>query len=289
MFLKTILFFTLSLMLMAESTLKDNYYITTDDINLSTLIPTVKNDTKLFAMQKGKQTKRVKSQALIKLLEKFGYKDFSSKHRYVKFTKKSPIDTSRIERILGELYKNRYKNISIKSVEVRPRSYLSTLPEKYQVSIQAKNYLKSRGILSIKDEKKRQLFFDYTIDARLDVYQAKENIKRNSELSHVNCVKNSIILDKFRAMPLQELIQGRLQSKNHVKMGKVLTLRDTQGLKLVRRGSTVQITLKNENIAISFSGEALENGVYGDIIRVRQNKSKIHNVRITGKGKGEII
>ena len=289
MFLKTLFILFTCTILFADKTFKSNYYIDSNKINISDIIPQVKNDKKLFMIDGSKYTKRVKSKDLIELLQKSGYMGYTSKHRYVKFTKKSPIDTSKIEEKLVKIYKEKYPEIKIKSIEVRPRAYLTALPDKYTVFLQPKQYLKSSGVVSIKSDSKKQLFFNYSIDATIEVYKSRKNIKRNSELSNVNCVKKSIILDRFRAMPIQELVNGRVQSKNHIKINRVLTRRDVKELELITRGSTVNVLLSSDNIDISFSGEALQSGVYGDTIKVRQSNSKVLKVRIVGKNRGEVL
>ncbi len=286
---KTLLLIILSVALFAEHSLKKDYYVDTNEINLSAIVPNVDADKRILTITQGKYAKRIKSSLLMELLRKNGYEGFSSTSAYVKFTKKSPINTTKISQELKKLYKSRYKQIEIKSVEVRPRGYLETLPKEYAVSIQAKNHLKNSGILSIKTPNKKQLFFDYKIDATLDVYKTRKKIKRNTELSRINCVKKSIILEKFRAMPIQELVQGRLQSKTHLKMDSILTLRDARELVLVKRGSIVNVLLRSDNVDISFSGEALRDATYGEIIKVKQKNSKVLKVRILAKGRGEVI
>jgi len=289
MFLKVFLLFFLSYSLFAENFLKSEYEILGDDINLSCIIPDIKNDTKLYTITPGRHTRKVKSSQLITLLKKHGVKDFSAKHKYTYFTQLSPIDTSKIEAEIKKIYLQKYKNIQIKSIKVRPRAYLESLPKNYRIKMQSKNHLKRDAVVSIISDKNRQLFFDYTLDAIVDVYVARKDIDRNSELSNLNSVKKSIILDQFKAMPIEDIKRGRLQTKRHVKTGTVLTTRDIEELELVKRGANVNVTLNNSNLAISFSAKALESGVFGDIIRVEQKNSRVLKVKITGKNRGEAI
>ncbi len=288
MLLKIILLLSIPLLMLANTALKGEYLIKTDDINISIFLPSTVSDVRLFEISKGRYTKRIKSKELIKILNKNGLKGYSSKHSYTKFTKQSPINTSVISQELFKIYKSKYKNIKIKQIQVTPRGYLSELPKSYKVLLSPKNYLKSHGVVSIKSDSKKQLFFDYKIDAVVDVYLARKKIKRNTELTNINCIKKSIILDKFKAMPLQELIKDRLQSKNHIKKEMVVTVRNIQELKLVKRGSSIHVTLNNKNIDISFSAQALEDAIFGDIIKVKQSNSKIIKVKVTAKGRGEV-
>ncbi|MEA3451604.1 MAG: flagellar basal body P-ring formation chaperone FlgA, partial [Bacteroidota bacterium] len=146
-----------------------------------------------------------------------------------------------------------------------------------------------KGTLSIKNSSKKQIFFNYAIDAKIDVYKARKPIMRSEELSHINCVKKSIILDKFRAMPIEIIKKGIYQSRQHIKLNKIITTRDVQTLRLAKRGTMINIFLTQENITITFSAEALKDGVYGDIIKVKQSNNRVIKVRIIGKNKGEVI
>jgi flagella basal body P-ring formation protein FlgA len=288
--LAKILFFSLiSLSLYANTYLKEHYYIQNDEIKLSSLIPHIKNDSQLYSITQGRYTRRVKSKELIKMLKQHGYSDYLAKSRYIKFTKQSPIDTKKIQQALKKIYSKKYQEIKIRSIEVHPRGYLKTIPSQYRVKLQSKSHLKNRGTLSIKSSSKKQIFFDYKIDATVTVFKARQNIKRNVELSHLNAVKKSIILDKFRAMPIQKVQNAGLQSKHNIKKETILTTRDVQALQLIKRGSMVNIMLKSRNMAISFSAQALQNGVLGDVIKVKKNNNKIIKIKVIARNRGEVL
>ena len=288
--LSKILFLSLiTLSLYANKILKENYYVPSNDIKLSTLIPHIKDDIHLYSITDGRYTRRVKSKDLLKLLKQHGYKEYKAKSRYIKFTKQSPIDTRKIKEALKKIYTQRYENIEIHAIEVHPRGYIKSLPKEYKVKLQSKSHLKNRGTLSIRSSSNRQTFFDYKIDATLSVYKARVKINRNEELSHINTIKKSIILDKFRAMPIQKIENTGLQSKHRIKKGSVITARDARALQLVKRGSNIVVILNSKNMAISFSAQALESGVYGDTIKVKKINSKIIKIKIIGKNRGEVL
>jgi len=289
MFLRLFLFFVTTLPLFAENTLLQEYEVSAREVKLSHIIPNVEDDMQLYTITPGRYIKKVKTSELLELLNSYGYDDFKSKHRYIKFSLKSPIELFKIEEEIKEHYLQMYKKIEIRSIKVKPRAYISSLPDTYTFKIPSRTHLNREGVFSIKSEQNRQLFFNYFIDASVDIYQARKDIKRNSELSNLNCVKKSIILDKFKATPVQEVRKGRLQSKRHIKNGTILTSRDVEELYLIKRGSMVNITLNSSNLAISFSAKALEDGVYGDVIKVQKNNLKTMKIKVTGKNKGETL
>jgi flagellar basal body P-ring formation protein FlgA len=278
----------LALNLSANATLSEEYYVKSDAIKLSDIVPDVKNDAVLYAIEQGRYTKRVKSEELLVLLGKYGFKEYDSKHSYVKFTKQSPIDVSKIEKFARDYYKKHYKEIEISSLVVNSRGYVDALPKSYALEAQSKDYLQNEGIIILKSSENKELFFDYRIDAKVGVYEARQDIRRNSELTQANVIKKSVVLDRFQSTPVQELKSSSLQSKHRVNKGDVLTLRDVEKLFLVRKGSNVNVSLDSSNMSITFSAKSSQNGCYGDVINVRKSDGKILKVKVIGKHKAEV-
>jgi flagella basal body P-ring formation protein FlgA len=206
----------------------------------------------------------------------------------VKFEKASPIDITRIKKYVKNYYMQKYSKIDIKKVEVHPRTYIDFIGKKYIIEMPHKSELHKKGTLSIKLPNNKKIFFDFYIDATLPLYIAKKSLKRKEELSFRNTLKKSIILDKFKALPIQTIKKGTLQSKFHIQKGTVLTSRDVEIISLVKRKSTVNVTLHNSNMSISFSAQALQDGKYGDTISVRNANGKKIKVIVVGKNRVEI-
>jgi len=288
MFLK-FLFLTLLLLLpLLGSELKSSYYVNSNEIRLSDIIKEPKQDAHLLSLDRGKSIKKIKLQELLKLLEKHGYKDYTSKSRFIKFTKKSPINVQMLQSKVSAYYKEKYREINIKNIIVTPRSYTASLPKNYEIVFASKSHLFNKGTFYIKTLQKKKLFFDYLISATLNVVVSKIKIRRNEELSYFNIKKKSVPLSKFRALPLQKIQKNSLESKRQMKVGTIITQRDVQALSLVKRGQRVSVTLNNNGIAISFSAKAQKNGRINDIITILKSDGKKLKARVTGKNRVEI-
>jgi flagella basal body P-ring formation protein FlgA len=272
----------------ANTLLKKNYYVDSNSVKLSDIVPSVKDEKVLYTFLEGRHTKRVKSSQLIKLLQGYGLKEFRSKYAYIQFTQKSPIDISKLESLIKEQYKEHYKEIEIENISLHPRGYIEEIAKEYTIKIQSKNYLHRKGIISIKSFDGKDTFFDYTIKAKVTIYRARKDIKRNSELSALNTRKRTVVLEKFKAMPIQEIKKSTFQSKHRIKKGTILTIRDTMPLFLIRRGSSVNVSLDNSNLSISFSAKATKNACMGDIISVVKRNGKKIKVRVTAKHRAEV-
>jgi len=288
MLLKLFLLFVLSCSLGATEYLKSNYFVTTDFIQLSDIVKNPKKDFILYKLEANKHIKRVKASQLLKKLKQHGYKEYLSKHSYIQFNKKSPINTDTIRQRLIEHYKQKYKSIQIKSLMLEPRSYRESLPTEYSFGIDEKEYLSNKGHCFVITPQKKKIFFNYEFFASVDVYHARKNISRGEELSRFNLKKKSIMLNRFRASPLESLQTGKYEAKHRIKNGNIVTSRDIIGLYLVKRGATVTVTLKNKGINISFSAQALTSGRDGELITVLKSNNKKIKVRVNGKNRAEM-
>jgi flagella basal body P-ring formation protein FlgA len=288
--MKKIIFIILfTLQLFSNNEIQSYYEIDSTNIQLKDIIPTTTKNILLYTMTEGKHSKRVRSKELLSKLKEYGYTQFHAKHAYIKFQQKSPIDTSKIEKELLGYYQQSYSDITIHSIKVSPRSYVESLDSNYTIKIQTKNFLHSRGTLSIKSTKNKQLFFDYKINATLPVFITSKDIDRNQELSYLNTRKKSIILDKFRAKPIQKLKKGYYESRFRIQKNTLLTIRDVKPLSLVKRGNTINVILNSSNISISFTARALQNGEKGDIITVQKANGKKIRVKIYAKNRAEVL
>ncbi|MBU1658415.1 flagellar basal body P-ring formation chaperone FlgA [bacterium] len=289
MLIKVLFLLLIPFLLYCSDILKSTYYIQSDDINLSHIVPHAKMDTKLFSIEENKYTKRLKSKELIQVLKQYGYNSFSADSRYIKFIKKSPIDLSKIERAIEEAYTKQYENIDIQKISVLPRGYIDSLPEKYTISLTKKAHLSRRGTLYIKTNENKKIFFNYIISANVSVCYARNDINKDEELSQVNTMQKSIVLDKFRAMPVQKIQQGVLQSKHNLQANSIITTRDVQRLNIIIRGSNVNVSFQTQGMAIEFSAKALQDGKLNDIITVEKSNTKKIKVRVIGKNQAEMI
>lgn len=255
---------------------------------LSDLIKNPKKDREIYTISNERHTKRVTTSKLLQKLKEYGYNDFTSRHSYIQFTQKSPIDFKKFQKAVKQYYKNKYTNINIKKVDIRAARYTTQLPKNFTIHFPRKAYLSHKNIFYIKTLNNRKIFFNYTILATLNVYKAKGMIKKGSEISLKNTEKKSIILEKFRAFPLIKLEKSKYQAKHRIKGLSLITQRDIVRLYLVKRGTTITVTIHDGGVSISFFARALKSGRFGDTISVLHTNNKKIRVRITGRNRAEV-
>ena len=289
--IKTVLLFLLfPLLLYSQNILQKEYYINNDFVMLSDIVKNTKaNDKKILDIKSNRHTLRIYSKELQKILSKAGYKNYAPLHRgYIQFTKRSPINKQEFNSAIKKYYRKQYPTIKISSIEVEPMIYTESLPPSYIIKFEKKQYLSNIGTLYIETPEHKKTFFHYLIRAKVSVYISKHEIKKGVQLNNGNCKKNSIMLEKFRAMPIQSLNADSYQSRHHIRVSKVLTQRDVIQLDLVKRGSMVNVFMNNSNMFISFTAKALQNGQLGSTIEVINSKNKKIKVVITGKNKAKM-
>jgi len=165
---------------------------------------------------------------------------------------------------------------------------VKSLPSNFKVSLHKKAFLSREGTLNIKTLDNKKVFFDYIVDARVDVYRSKTKIHKDTPISTLNTIKKTIIFDKFRVLPINVSHINTSQAKRNLKAQKALTTRDVQNLDLVKKNAHVNVNLKNGNINISFAAKALQNGKLHDIITVQKSDRQRLRVRIIGKNMVEL-
>ncbi|ABB44401.1 Flageller protein FlgA [Sulfurimonas denitrificans DSM 1251] len=288
MFIKILFLPLILLNLYANNALEGVYYVDSKDVKISTVIPHVKSDFSILTIEENRYSQRIKSKEFIELLSKHGYKNYTSKSSYINFILKSPINTSKLEQRLEEYYKKSYENIDIKSIHVEPRGYLSSLPEVYTIQLRDDDFLSDRGVISIKTDDNKKLFFDYNIIANVEVYKSKDSLKKDTNLSPSNTFKKSVRLDRFRDKPLQNIYKTSLQVKRHIQKDAILTIRDVEIADVVKRDSNINVTMHRDGMDITFSAKAQKDAKVNDIINVQNSSGKILKVKVTGSNSAEI-
>ncbi len=262
--------------------LKKEYFVKGNDINLSVITHDTRNDALLYRIDRNRYFKRVRARDLLKTLHQKGYPRFQTKVSVVKFVKLPDIDLKPLQKRLEAFYHDNYEQIDIHSVRVIPKNSLTVLPKRFTFKIQPRNALASHGILSIVLKSKRQLFFEYYIDADVWVYKTKRKVSKGEMLSLQNLKRVKVHLDRFHALPLQT--PANLEAKHHILADRVVTKNDAATLELVKRGERVNVIMDEGGLEIVTSATALRGGARNDIIPIQNRFKKKLKAKVIAKG-----
>ncbi len=266
--------------------LEQNYATNFRDINISTITKNSANDATIATIEQGKMSKKILSKELVEFLKTHGYANYTTKQRYINFSLNTPIDTSKLQAEIGQYYKDAYPEITIENVLITPAIWLATLPSEYKIDFDKKSLLQNKGMFSIEDAQNKKLYFNYIISAKISLFYAKDTIKKSSPLSLTNCFKKTIVFEKLRAIPVDNL--ATKQAKHHISKDDFITSRNTKGLNAVRKGEQIILVLSKEDISLTAEVVALEDGVVNDIIKVQNNLKKIFKAKIIAKDMVEL-
>ncbi len=288
MLLRFSFFMIMSLPLLSAMHLKQQYYFHTTPIYSTTLFPKMQKKFILFNMNTARTHYRIKSTQLIKRFNEHNLSLDAASVRYVNFIKKSPISTTRLEQQLKTRYQNAFNNLHVKTIDVTPRSYLAVLPKKYQLLFSKNNLYKSTGIFSIKTPDKKRIFFNYRIDATIEVYMPRHPLKRGDALTPMNTHRQSILFERLRGAPLEQIHTREYRIKRSMKPGHIITHRDIEFYPIVKRGSSVVVEFKSGSVLLQFSAIASQDGVKNDIITVQKKDGRRIKARVVAAGHVEI-
>ena len=106
-----------------------------------------------------------------------------------------------------------------------------------------------------------------------------------------DCVERRTMVDSLSDDPL--LTRSQLvgqQASRELPPGTVMTARMVQAVPMVRAGELVTITLTQGEVRVKTVGRALENGAFGESIRVRNEDTRdVYDVTMTGPQAADII
>jgi len=288
MLFKLFLLLFISFNLHADIELEGVYYVDNREVNSSVVTGDEKNSFHILTIANSDYLAKIKSKELVDMLHKNGYKNYAHKSSYVNFVLKSPIDTSLIKRRLRDYYEKEYETIEIIDIIVEPRAYMETLADEYTVEIRERDYLRRDGTLGIKTPQNMKYFFNYYIKAYITVYESREKIKKETKITPLHYKQKKVILDRFRAKPLQNIENIPLQAKRHIPKNRILTYNDVESLEVVRKDAMINVTMLKEGMVITFSAKALQDAKVNDIIKVQNSNGKILKVRVTGNNRAEL-
>lgn len=282
-----VLFFLLILLMELHALeIQQKYYYSDNNITKNFLYGSDEfSDETLFSMPEGKERERMKCSYILAYLKD---DNVSCEHSYVEFTKKSTIDTSQLKKRLLNYYKSYYPSIDIKYMTIHPKSYMKELPDYFTFKIRAKSYKRAKGTFYIIDESKHREFFDYYIDAEVNVLQASRKLRRSELISSNNATLKKIHFNSFRDRPITKDELNIYESVHNIAKNRIITQRDIKKVFLVKRHESVILQIKNGPLIVETSAIATQNGQLNDIITIEKADRSRLKARVVSKGRVEI-
>jgi len=226
----------------------------------------------------------------LKIISKFKQNDINItdlSNGIVVFKKcKIPINLKVIKNMLAEKFKEKFKSIEIKSIELHPISIVNSKLSTYKIQrldIQPNNLRRSHGTFGVwlaKGKTTKQIYLKYNIDASLLVLKANYNLRNGKILQNSDYMKEKI---KFRKIPF-EILQDNPDNKyivrGYIRKNAILSMRYFRIKKDVLKGSYIKAILKDENLVLEVDAHVLKDANIGDITLIKTDAGKVFKAKI---------
>jgi len=242
----------------------------------------------LFTIPETKTKLKISAAEIIEKFSRHKIAVKAGKSRYVTFIRKSPIYLKPLETKIMQYYKKYYPSIRISHIMLIPRTYTDSLPEHYTLSLGNKSFRHSRGTFFIRSDKNQKIFFDYRLDADIDVIYTIRPLERKTELTRFNTTIQTLPFEKLKAVPLTSIQTHRYRLKHRIKADRPVAIRDVESSPMIKRGGKLAVSMHSGGLVIEFSAIALEDGALHDIISIRKHDGQRLKARVTGLNNAEI-
>ena len=192
-------------------------------------------------------------------------------------------------------YLELYPTLAISSLTIKPLGRMPKNFTNYQIekiTLSAASLKRNHGTFSVlytSPKKKKKRFFKFKLDATIGVYVSHRYIKKDRTIDENYVTFQDVTFEKFRARPIDERYFYNYESKRSIKEGKIITVNDLRRIVDIKRGDTLDATLYDEAVQLTFKVKALEEGNVGDIIKVKRGHYKKFKAQVTSKNTVDIL
>jgi flagella basal body P-ring formation protein FlgA len=149
-------------------------------------------------------------------------------------------------------------------------------------------YSKNKGIFYVADNNEIRHYFEYSLDATLEVLHSTQKISRKELLSFNNSTLKRIPFSSFRGKPITAIPEIPFRFRTTLKENTPITDRNIEPRPIVLRGSKVSVQVRSESVVVEFIATAMQEGALYDIITVEKADKKRVRAKIIGDNTVEL-
>jgi len=251
--------------------LQEDYEINGFDFNASHINTLIKDDFVIYHFDKNKHKKSFTASKILKKFQDAGIELMDNTKGIVHVKRSSQFNYASVSNEIKAYYQNFYPHISIKEVNYLQKSFIDDLGKDYSLHFKSKAYLYQRSSLQIRSKKTdKRYFITYEITATLKVFKARHNINRGKLLTPLDLNINIEPFKRFKSIPVQNALKGRLRLKKRLIEGKILYLQDIEKLPDVLKNKEVNVRYISGNVHLEFIAISLEDGHIGEEINIKK-------------------
>ena len=288
MYLRLLILFFLFFATAQCSTLKQTYTFKEPKIYSTDLVNECPKRFEILQIPDGKITYRINAQIIAKAFELNGCSVDTTKVRYINFTKQTTLNLLPIKKQLYDAFMLKYPTMIIQKIDISPHGFIESLPEHSAAVFDKDICDNNNGTFYVLDESGIRRYFDFTLEATLNVLHSNQKITRNSVISPSNTAIKLIAFTQFRGMPLSTLPEQIQRFRRSIRENEPIVDRYLEPLPIVLKGSKVSVQVENESVIVEFIGTATQEGALYDIITIEKSDKKRAKAKVIGENRVEL-
>jgi len=235
-----------------------------------------------------KTSYRVNAQIIAKTFELGGCPIEIKKVRFINFTKQAGTDYHVLKEQITLFFKHHYPTIEIQEIHIIPRADSNSLPEQSKVVFEDGSFKNKKGTFYVVDRHGIRRYFDFSIDATLNLLHTNKKVARREAISIQNTLLQSLPFEGFKGKPLGTLPETPYRFRSSLKENTLILDRHIEPLPMVLRGSRVSAIVQNGSVIVEFIARATQEGGLYDIITVEKADGKRMRAKIIGENRVEL-
>ena len=283
-FILVILFFTTA----QCDTLKQTYTFNEPKIYSSDLISGCPKRFEVLQIPEGKTTYRINAQIVAKTFELNGCSVDITKVRYINFTKQTTLNLVPLKKQLYDAFMTNYPAMIIQKIDVFPRGFIESLPQHSTAVFDKDICDNDHGTFYILDESGVRRYFDFSLEATLNVLHSNQKITRNTVISTSNTAIKLVPFTQFRGKPLSSLPDLTQRFRRSIQENEPIIDRYLEPLPMVLKGAKVNVQVQIDAVIVEFIATATQEGALYDIITIEKSDKKRVKAKVIGENRVEL-
>ncbi|OYZ34762.1 MAG: flagella basal body P-ring formation protein FlgA [Sulfuricurvum sp. 17-40-25] len=278
------LFFTVSYC----ETLQQSYTFKEPKIFSTDLVSDCPKRFEILQIPDDKPTYRINAQIIAKTYELNGCSVDVGRVRYVNFIKETALDVSPLKQQLMDVFISTYPTMIIQKINVFPRGYIESIPENSKAVLDRDITDRNDGTFYVLDKSGIRRYFDFTLEASLNVLHSSQKINRNDILTTTNSSQKLVRFTQFRGKPLSAIPSDRQRFRRSLRENIPIVDRHLEPLPIVLRGSKVSVQVQSGLVIVEFIATATQEGALYDIITIEKSDKKRAKAKVIGENRVEL-
>ena len=288
MYLRLLILFSLFFASAQCDVLKQAYTFKEPKIYSSDLVSGCPKRFEILQIPDGKTTYRINAQIIAKTYELNGCSVDVGSVRYVNFTKQTALDLSPLKQQLMDFFISTYPTMNIQNINIFPRGFIEFIPENSKAVFDQDMAGRNDGIFYVLDKSGLRRYFDFSLEASLNVLHTNQKINRNQILSSGNTSLKLVPFTQFRGIPLSTLPDQTQRFRRSLREDIPIIDRYLEPLPIVLKGSKVSVQVKSGLVIVEFVGTATQEGALYDIITIEKSDKKREKAKVIGENQVEL-